>query len=162
MAEEEHAMTPSDNCLDLIKEFEGCAKPHPGGGFGAYPDPASGGDPWTIGWGTTGVDVKQGMVWTQDECDTRLASDVARFAAKVSSTLAGATTNQNQFDALVCFSYNVGIGNLQSSTLLKLHKAGDYPGAKAQFVRWNKAGGKVMNGLTRRREAEAALYGTPM
>jgi lysozyme len=61
---------------------------------------------------------------------------------------------------MVSFAYNVGVGNLQSSTLLKKHKAGDYAGAKAEFAKWNKAAGKVMNGLTRRRTAEAQLYGS--
>nr|WP_315588885.1 lysozyme [Sphingomonas psychrotolerans] len=142
----------------MIQQFEGCAKKQPNGSFVAYPDPGTGGDPWTIGWGTTGADVKPGVVWTQQQCDDRLTSDVERFAAKVSAVLGSAPTTQHQFDALVSFAYNVGVGNLSSSTLLKLHKAGDFAGAQQQFARWNKAAGKVLPGLTRRRAAEAALY----
>lgn len=154
-------MTPGSAGIGLIQQFEGCAKKQPDGSFTAYPDPGTGGDPWTIGWGSTGADIAQGLVWTQAQCDARLASDVDKFATQVNNSLGGAATTQNQFDALVSFSYNVGIGNLNSSTLLKLHKAGDYPGAQAQFARWNKAAGKVLAGLTKRRVAEAALYGTP-
>jgi lysozyme len=68
-------------------------------------------------------------------------------------------TTQSQFDALVSFAYNVGLSALNDSTLLRLHKAGDYAGAKAQFARWDKNDGKVIKGLARRRAAEAALYG---
>lgn len=146
--------------LDLIKSFEGCAKKRADGHLEAYPDPGhASGDPWTIGWGATGTDIHRGTVWTQEMCDQRLASDVARFARKVESLLDGAPTTQGQFDALVSFAYNLGGGNLASSTLLRLHKAGKFAQAHDEFVRWNKAGGKVMSGLTRRRNAEAALYG---
>jgi GH24 family phage-related lysozyme (muramidase) len=154
-------MTPSPDCLKLIQEFEGCAKKQPGGSFEAYPDPGSGGDPWTIGWGTTGPDVKKGVVWTQQQCDDRFAAHVEEFAGKVSTILGDAPTTQNQFDAMVSFAYNLGPGNLASSTLLKKHKARDFIGAAAEFAKWNKAAGKVMAGLTRRRAAEAALYAKP-
>lgn len=153
-------MEPSSACAALVQQFEGCAKKQADGTYAAYPDPGTGGDPWTIGWGTTGADVKKGSVWTQQQCDDRFNSDLRAFAVKVANVLGGAATTQAQFDAMVSFAYNVGVGNLQSSTLLKLHKAGDYPGAQAQFARWNKAAGKVLAGLTRRRAAEAALYGS--
>lgn len=152
-------MSPSAACIKLVQQFEGCARILPDKRVKAYPDPATGGDPWTIGWGTTGADVKPGVIWTQQQCDARLAGDVARFAAQVSAAIGKAPTTQDQFDALVCFAYNVGIGNLKASTLLKLHQAGDHDAAQAQFARWNKAAGKVMAGLTKRRAAEAALYG---
>jgi lysozyme len=151
-------MTPGPACIALIQQFEGCAKKQADGSFIAYPDPGTGGDPWTIGWGTTGADVKQGAVWSQQQCDDRLTADLTSFAAKVSAVLGAAQTSQHQFDALVSFAYNVGVGNLSSSTLLKLHKAGDFAGAAQQFGRWNKAAGKVLPGLTKRRAAEAALY----
>ncbi|MDV3457866.1 lysozyme [Sphingomonas sp. HF-S4] len=153
-------MTPSAAGIDLIKQFEGCAKKQPDGSFAAYPDPGSGGDPWTIGWGSTGPDIKPGVVWNQQQCDDRLASDVDSFATKVAAAIGSAATSQHQFDAMVSFAYNVGVGNLSSSTLLKLHKQGDFAGAQAQFARWNKAAGKVLPGLTKRRAAEAALYGS--
>ncbi|HEY0044177.1 MAG TPA: lysozyme [Allosphingosinicella sp.] len=151
-------MNPSSACTKLIQQFEGCAKKQPDGTFIAYPDPGTGGDPWTIGWGSTGANIKKGTVWTQAQCDARFAEHVAEFAAGVAKVLGGAKTSQSQFDAMVSFAYNVGIGNLAASTLLKLHKAGDYAGAAAQFARWNKAAGKVLPGLTKRRAAEAALY----
>lgn len=152
-------MQPSQACAKLIQEFEGCAKKQPDGSFAAYPDPGTGGDPWTIGWGSTGPDIKKGTVWTQKQCDDRFASHLDEFAQKVSKLLGSTPTTQSQFDAMVSFAYNVGVGNLSSSTLLKKHKAGDYKGAAAEFARWNKAAGKVLPGLTRRRTAEAALYG---
>lgn len=133
----------------LIKEFEGLR-------LDAYPDPATGGEPWTIGVGHTGG-VKKGDRITEAQADAYLVSDLARFEKAV-ARLAPKTT-QNQFDALVSLAFNVGEANLASSTLLKLHNAGDYPGAQAQFARWNRAAGRVMAGLTRRRAAEAALYG---
>jgi GH24 family phage-related lysozyme (muramidase) len=152
-------MQPSQACTKLIQEFEGCAKKQADGSFTAYPDPGTGGDPWTIGWGSTGPDIRKGVVWTQQQCDDRFAQHLDQFAQKVSGLLGGTPTTQSQFDAMVSFAYNVGVGNLAASTLLKKHKAGDYKGAAAEFARWNKAAGKVLPGLTRRRTAEAALYG---
>ena len=151
-------MTPSAACVSLVQQFEGCATKQADGTFRAYPDPGSGGDPWTIGWGSTGADIKPGTIWTQQQCDDRLSADLTSFAAKVSAVIGAAPTTQHQFDAMTSFAYNLGVANLQVSTLLRLHKAGDYRGAAAQFGLWNKAAGKVMPGLTRRRAAEAALY----
>lgn len=151
-------MVPSSDCIQLVQEFEGCAKKQSNGTFNAYPDPGTGGDPWTIGWGTTGPDIKQGLNWTQQQCDDRFTQDLTKFAVGVANAIGGAATTQPQFDAMVSFAYNVGIGNLTKSTLLKLHKAGDYAAAANQFALWNKAAGKVLPGLTRRRAAEAALY----
>ncbi len=102
-------MTPGSACTALVQRFEGCAKKQADGRFIAYPDPGTGGDPWTIGWGTTGADVKPGVIWTQQQCDDRLAKDVASFAAKVSAVIGGSPTSQNQFDAMVSFAYNVGV-----------------------------------------------------
>lgn len=144
-------MLPSESCYALIKTFEGLE-------LSAYPDPATHSDPWTIGYGHTGPEVHRGLVWTRQQADEALRRDVQAFGARVLGALSGARTTQGQFDALVSFAYNLGIANLKSSTLLKLHKAGRYVEAAAQFVRWNKAAGKEMKGLTRRREAEAAAY----
>lgn len=151
-------MNPTDLCTRLIQQFEGCAKKRPDGSFEAYPDPGTGGDPWTIGWGSTGPDIRKGVVWTQQQCNDRFSEHLAQFAQGVSKALGGAPTTPHQFDALVSFAYNVGLANLESSTLLKKHKAGDFNGAAAEFARWNKAAGKVLPGLTKRRAAEAALY----
>lgn len=144
--------------VKLIQSFEGCARKRPDGSYDAYPDPATGGDPWTIGWGSTGADIKRGVVWTQQQCDDRFAAHVAEFAKKVEAAIGGAATTQHQFDAMVSLAYNIGMGNFSASTLLRKHKAGDFAGAAAQFAVWNKANKKVMAGLTRRRAAEAALY----
>jgi GH24 family phage-related lysozyme (muramidase) len=157
-------MRTSKKGLDLIKSFESCAAPIGNGRFQAYPDPAPGnkGLPVTIGWGSTrgfdGKPIKLGTVWTQEQCDRKKAEDMAEFEREVRDILGDAPTTQHQFDALVSFAYNLGSANLRKSTLMRLHKRGDYAGAAAQFARWNRAGGKVMRGLTRRRAAEAALY----
>jgi lysozyme len=149
-----------DAGLALIQGFEGCEKDRPDGGFDAYPDPGSAdGRPWTIGWGSTGSDIKKGTVWTRQQCDDRFREDLQRYADAVSRAIGGTPTTQNQFDALVSFHYNTGA--IGSATLTKKHKARDHAGAKAEFARWNMNAGRVMKGLTRRREAEARLYGTP-
>lgn len=144
------AMKISDAGLKLIKEFEGLE-------LSAYPDPATKADPWTIGYGHT-RGVKRGDRITQAQADAFLREDVAEFERSV-NRLAPITT-QGQFDALVSFAFNLGAANLEKSTLLKKHRAGDYSGASQEFVKWNKAAGRVMAGLTRRRLAEAELYGT--
>lgn len=149
----------SDKGIALIQRFEGCAKARPDGKFEAYPDPGTGGDPWTIGWGSTGTGIIKGVVWTQADCDARFKDDLDNFAAKVSELIGNAPTTQGQFDALCCLAYNIGLTALSASTLLRLHKAGDYGGANLQFGRWNKASGIPLPGLTKRRAAEAALYG---
>lgn len=137
--------------IALIHSFESCK-------LEAYPDPGSrDGTPWTIGWGSTGPGIAKGVVWTQKQADDRFAADLGRFEKAVA--LMAPVTTQNQFDALVSFAYNVGLTALNDSTLLRLHKRGDYVGAKDQFARWNKNDSKVMAGLTRRRKAEADLYG---
>lgn len=143
----------------LIKQFEGCAKKRPDGKFEAYPDPGTGGDPWTIGWGSTGKDIKPGLVWTQQQCDERFDRHVQEFVRDVNTALAGAPTTQNQFDALVSFHYNTG--SIFKATLTKLHKAGKFDSAAAEFGKWVNAGGRRMAGLVRRREAEATLYRKP-
>lgn len=146
--------------IALIKRFEGCARLRRDGLVEAYPDPGTGGEPWTIGWGAT----RKGLhgfvgpetVWTQDQCDERLEHDLKRYAEDVARALSGAATTQAQFDALVSFHYNTGA--IARASLTKRHVAGDFEGAAAQFARWNKAGGRVLKGLVRRRAAEAELY----
>lgn len=142
--------------IALIKRFEGCARKRPDGLFEAYPDPGTGDAPWTIGWGATGPGIERGTVWTAEQCDARLARDVALHAAEVAAALGPAPTTQFQFDALVSFHFNTGA--IARATLTKKHLAGDYAGAAREFARWNRAGGRVLAGLTRRRAAEAALY----
>jgi GH24 family phage-related lysozyme (muramidase) len=154
--------TIGDAGTALIKAFEGCARLRTDGLIEAYPDPGTGGAPWTIGWGATGRDGFTGgrigpqTVWTQAQCDTRLAQDLARYAAEVAAAVGEAPTTQNQFDALVSFHYNTGA--IARATLTQRHIAGDHTAAAREFARWNRAGGQVMRGLVRRRAAEAELY----
>ena len=142
--------------IALIKRFEGCAKQRRDGRVEAYPDPGTGGDPWTIGWGATGPGIGPGTVWTQEACDARLEADLERYAREVAKALGDAPASQPQFDALVSFHYNTGA--IAKATLTRRHKAGDFAGAAREFDRWCYAGGRVMKGLVRRRAAEAALY----
>lgn len=142
-------MNISQNGIDLIKRFEGCA-------LTAYPDPGTCGEPLTVGYGHTGPDVHPGTLITQQHAEQLLEADLMRFEDGVTAN-AGKCT-QGQFDALVSFAFNLGLKNLLGSTLLRLHKAGDYDGAAAQFSRWTRAAGRVMPGLVKRREAEAELY----
>lgn len=137
--------------LSLIKQFEGCR-------LDAYPDPGTGGDPWTIGFGHTGPEVKKGLTWTQNQADKALAADVAKFSSGVRELTKAYPTSSNEYAALVSFAFNVGLGALRDSTLLKKHRAGDKAGAAAEFGKWVNAGGKKLNGLVRRREAEAKVY----
>ena len=157
--------TTSKAGIDLIHSFESLAVLRADGRVEAYPDPGSAdGHPWTIGWGSTGADpfnggvIKRGTIWTRAQCDQRFAQHLAQFEAAVRDALGRSVASQAQFDALVSFTYNLGGGNLRASTLLKMHKAGDFDGSAKQFLRWNKNDGKVMRGLTRRRTAEAELY----
>lgn len=110
----------------------------------------------TIGYGSTGPHVKPGMVITEAEAEALLRRDLDRFELGVAE-MAGEMT-PGQFSALVSFAFNLGLGALKGSTLLKMHRAGDFTGAAQQFARWNRAGGRVLAGLTKRRAAEAALY----
>lgn len=143
-------MKLSQRGKDFIKSFEGLE-------LRVYPDPATGGAPYTAGYGHTGSDVKSGMTVTQAMADAWFDKDVEKFESGVSELLTAPTT-QPQFDAMVSLAYNIGLGNFKSSTLLKKHNAKCYQCAAGQFPAWNRAAGKVMNGLTRRRNAERALY----
>lgn len=121
------------------------------------------GDRWTIGWGNTfykdGSPVKEGDSITLDEANELLYNIVYRFEFDVNKLLK-TNINQNQFDALLSFAYNVGTGNLQHSTLLKIVNTdpNNFPEIERQFMRWNKSGGKVYNGLIKRRKSEFELY----
>lgn len=148
--------TVSAEGVSLIKRFEGCARRRDDGLIEAYPDPATGDRPWTIGWGATGPDIGPGTVWTQAQCDLRLDSDLARHAREVKQAIGHAPTSQSQFDALVSFHYNTGA--IARATLTRRHIAGDHDAAAREFARWNRAAGRTLAGLTRRRAAEAALY----
>jgi lysozyme len=141
---------------NLIKHFEGCLTPHEGK-FKSYKCPAG---VWTIGWGSTGHggwDIDPTTRWTADECHEAFLKDMAAFERAVRKLVKVPLTG-HQFDALVSFCYNCGEGNLAKSTLLKCVNRGDHKQAANEFLKWNKAGGKVLSGLTRRRASESLLY----
>lgn len=144
-------MRASENGINLIKQFEGCR-------LTAYQDSVG---VWTIGYGWTqpvdGKPVGKGMTITQQKADDLLKQGVVQYENGVNS-LVKVQLNQNQFDALVDFAYNLGVNALKGSTLLKKLNTGDYAGAANEFTKWNKAGGKELAGLTRRREAEKSLF----
>lgn len=143
-------MNVSDAGLALVKTFEGCM-------LAAYPDPASGGDPWTIGYGHT-RGVKPGDTCTQEQADAWLREDLAYSVAAVNH-LAKVELEQHQFDPLVSFAYNCGQVALGMSTLLKFVNAGNFNQVPGQFLRWDKGpNGQPVPGLTRRRKAEAEMF----
>lgn len=156
----------SSRGIALMEEFEGYRGT-------TYRDPGPTGLPITGGFGTTrdenGKPLVLGVTWPRERWEALKKRDIARFETGVNVLLGDAPTTQNQFDALVSFAYNVGLDiddddkaeGLGDSTLLKKHLRGDYAGAQAQFAAWNKAKGVVLPGLTRRRKAEADLYGEP-
>ena len=147
-------MRTSDKGIALIKRHEGLR-------LNAYPDIAHGWSRATIGYGHTSQagppTVKQGMAITEAEAERILRQDLIKFEGAVSA-LVSVPLTQSQFDALVSFTFNLGPGNLQSSTLLRKLNAGDYTGAAAEFPKWNKAGGKVLQGLVNRRADERRMF----
>lgn len=136
--------------LEIIREFEGLR-------LDAYRCPA--GIP-TIGYGATGPDIRMGMVWTQEEAEARLVEDIAQFAGAVERALT-VPVSANEFAAMVSLAFNIGAGAFKKSTLLRLVNDGHFEAAAEQFLRWNRAGGREMPGLTRRRQAERQLFLTP-
>ena len=136
----------SQRGLELIKSFEGLR-------LTAYLCPA--GVP-TVGYGSTGPHVRLSMKITEAEAEKLLREDLDRFERAISRLAPNAT--QGQHDAMVSLAFNVGAAAIEKSTLLRKHNAGDYAVAAAEFAKWNKAGGRELTGLTRRRAAEAELY----
>ena len=150
-------MQTNQAALDLIKSFEGWRA-------NAYPDPATNGEPWTIGYGHTTAagppTVSRGLSITLADGEAILKRDL-RAVEQTVAGLVHVPLTSNQFGALVSFTFNLGGANLKKSTLLKKVNAKDFTGAAAEFAKWNKAAGKTMAGLTRRRAAEAKLFLTP-
>ncbi len=139
-------MKPSNKSIELVKHFEGFES-------AAYLCPAN---VWTIGYGRT-KNVREGDVITEIRAERDLLEELEEFGEQVLSVV-DVELNQNEFDALTSWTYNLGVGNLRSSTLLKKLNAGDKNSVPSEMLRWNKANGKVLNGLTRRRQAEADLW----
>ena len=143
-------MKTSSKGIALITEFEGFREK-------AYQDVVG---IWTIGYGFT-IGVQPGDTITKAQAKARLARELDGYEAAVTRACTN-EPNQNEFDALVCFAFNVGVSGMAKSSVIKAHNRGDHQAAARAFSLWNKAGGKVWPGLTRRRAAEAALYLTPM
>lgn len=139
-------MRASQAAIDLIKSFEGFRSE-------SYQCPAG---IWTVGYGTT-RGAEPGQRVTEAEAVTMLRADLQHVEGVLSAAVKVPVT-QAQFDALCSLAYNIGCGNLTRSTLLKRLNGGDAPGAAEEFLRWNRAGGQVLVGLVRRREAERALF----
>ncbi len=132
--------------IELVKHFEGFEAD-------AYKDIVG---VWTIGYGHTG-NVKVGDHVSEAEAETILANDLNRFERAVQNRVT-VDLSQDQFDALVCWTFNLGEGSLQESTLLKRLNKGEHEAVPSEMARWNKAGGKVVKGLVRRRRAEGKLW----
>jgi lysozyme len=157
-------MSISEAGIQLIKSFEGCHN-------SPYKCPA---DLWTVGYGRvlypdqarlkTGernkypLRTEHNRLWNADEIDTLLEADLDRFSDGVRRLCPAAADNQCHHDALVSLAFNIGLGNLQSSTLRMKYNREDYAGAADEFLKWRKANGVVLRGLERRREAERALF----
>ena len=139
-------MNTSQEGLNLIKKFEGCE-------LTAYQDSV---DVWTIGFGHT-KGVEEGDEITQDEAEEMLASELDEYEGYIND-MVECDLEQCQFDALVAWVYNLGPTNLKSSTMLKRLNSNDLEDVPNQIKRWDKAGGKVLAGLVRRREAESLLF----
>ena len=139
-------MKCSQEGLALIKKFEGCR-------LKAYRCSAN---VLTIGYGHTGG-VKEDDTISQPEADELLENDIAKFEEYVSDNVI-VELKQHQFDALVAWTFNLGVGNLRNSTMLKKLNEADYDSIPFEMRRWNKAGGKTLDGLIRRRQAESLLF----
>ena len=139
-------MKISPEGLALIKKVEGCE-------LEAYQCSAG---VWTIGYGHT-KGVEEGMTITKDQAEQMLLEELVEYEVAVEEAVDN-QLDQCMFDALVSWTYNLGPTNLNNSTMLKVLNAGEYDEVPAQIKRWNKAGGKVLQGLIRRREAEALLF----
>lgn len=145
-------MNISDNGINLIKQFEGLR-------LTAYKAHFS--EKWyTIGYGHFGPDVQKGDTCNELYAENLLKNDLKIFEKRINKGLEEdhITVNQNEYDALISFAYNVGSENLLSSTLWRKLKQGDYEGAANQFLRWNKCGGQILPGLVNRRDKERALF----
>lgn len=150
-------MAVSNTGIELIKKFEGLARLGKDKMVRAYRCPAG---KWTVGYGHT-KGVRSGSIYTPEECEEILRKDLIEYG-EIVNRLVKVDLTQNQFDAIVSFVFNLGEANFASSTLLKKLNAGDYNAVPEQLLRWNKAkvNGKMqtLEGLTRRRTAEAALW----
>jgi lysozyme len=139
-------MKISEEGISLIKKFEGCK-------LEAYLDAV---DVPTIAYGRT-KDVKIGDICTQQQAEDWLEEELVEYEGYVNEAVKVELT-QPQFDSIVSWTYNLGPSNLNRSSMLRVLNASDYDNVPEQIMRWNKAGGRVLAGLVRRREAEAEMF----
>lgn len=138
--------------FSLISKWEGLR-------LKAYPDPATDGVPWTIGYGKTGPTIGSNTTWTKAQSDQALFDDIQNIGNDIDNFDVSLTNNQKS--ALTSLIYNVGISKISSSTLVKCLKNGDIKGASSQFLVWNRAAGKINPGLVNRRKDEKKVFDTP-
>jgi lysozyme len=141
-------MQASQNAVELIKEFEGCR-------LKAYRDQRG---VWTCGYGQTGPSIKPYTHWTEAQAEAALKDALVTRSKQLSTLLEGCETNQNQFDAMLSLSYNIGMGAFHTSEVYRDHKAGEFTKAAAAFMNWDNLNHHENAGLHRRRLAEKALY----
>ena len=142
----------------LIKPFEGYARRLPNGDCCAYPDPGTGAEPWTIGYGSTGRGIGKHTIWSKEQAEDALQEHVRYFVSgvvKLSPSIVSASPRR--IAAVISWAYNCGLGNYRISTFKKRVDARDWEGAAVECRKWNKAAGRVLPGLTKRREAEALM-----
>lgn len=144
---ERNSLNPSQRCIEVLKKLEDCR-------LKSYQD--SGGK-WTIGYGATGGLIGPKTVWTQAQCEQDLMNRLNNLSGIITYSVKVLLT-QSQFDALVCFTYNVGIGAFRHSTMCALLNKRDYLGAADEFIKWDHDNGKFVPGLLNRRRAERELF----
>lgn len=146
-------MVPSQACLEFVESCESCR-------LEAYPALESTPDDpkWAIGYGYTAPSVRPGDVWTKDQATAQLYVSIRTCADEVCKAVTVPALTQGQFDALVSFAYNTKWQAFRQSTLLRKVNASDFAGAAEEFLKWNHAAGKVLVGLTKRRESERAMF----
>jgi lysozyme len=143
-------MTAIDVATALIHKWEGCQ-------LRAYPDPATGAEPYTVGFGATGPNITAGTIWTQAQADADLESRITAIAKQIQNE-SSYMMDDNQEGACISLAYNIGINAFLGSTLFKDWNAGNVQASADQFLVWNKAAGKVMQGLVNRRADEQRVF----
>jgi lysozyme len=146
-----------DLATSLIESFEGLR-------LTAYPDPGTGGKPWTIGFGSTtdeqGRPIQPGTTWTHERAEARFRAQLEAFGKGIDRLTAERPPTAPQKAGMAALAYNIGLGDFARSTVLREHLAGNFGAAAEAFAMWDRAAGRVMPGLVARRKAEAALYGS--
>jgi lysozyme len=147
--------------IDFVKAREGRAKDNGDGTVDSYLDTAARPPVWTIGYGTTGPEIVEGIVWTYLQCDNALTLRLSHARAQLLALSPNVDWPDGAQDALTDFVYNEGSGNYAGSTVRKCVETGDWAGVKTHLLDWEYAGGVRLGGLVTRREGEAAMIQSP-